>query len=263
MSREWLERIKIDERYLIRQKLFGEDKSALRKYKELVIGEQSLWKLLKYELLTTMIGPIPGLLGLGLRRVLYPYLLKNIGKGVVFGKSVVIRHPDNIRLGNRVVIDDYCVIDGRGAGKGGIVIADDVIINRGVMVQSKVGAIHIGGETNVGAGSTIISMGGVYIGDLVSIGGGCFISGGSFTVGRGEEEGREQEKYTTGPVRIGNKARFGMRVIVLDGVQVGQGCIVGAGSVVTHDLPEYCVAAGSPATVKRPREARAAKESSR
>jgi acetyltransferase-like isoleucine patch superfamily enzyme len=143
------------------------------------------------------------------------------------------------------------------------VIADDVIINRGVMVQSKVGAIHIGGETNVGAGSSIISMGGVYIGDLVSIGGGCFISGGSFTVGRGEEEGREQEKYTTGPVRIGNKARFGMRVIVLDGVQVGQGCIVGAGSVVTHDLPDYCVAAGSPATVKRPREGRAAKESSR
>ncbi len=245
---------KIDDKDLIRHKLFNEKKSALRKYMDLVVGNVSLWKLLKYEILITFFGPIPGALGLLLRRVFYPCLFKDIGKGVVFGRSVIIRHADKIRLGNGVVIDDYCLIDARGAAEGGVVIDHDVIINRGVTIQSKVGSIRIGASTNVGASSCIVSMGGINIGEMVSIGGGCFISGGAFAIGRTDQYGREQEKYTQGPIRIDDKSRFGMRTVVLDGAHVGEGCIIGAGSVVIDSLPKYSVAAGSPAVVKRARE---------
>ena len=42
-------------------------------------------------------------------------------------------------------------------------------------------------------------------------------------------------------------------VIVLDGVHIGQGCVIGAGSVVTEDLPPFSVAVGAPARVVRDR----------
>lgn len=254
MASESVHKAKIDERDLIRHKLFGEDKSALHKYKALVVGEGSVWKLVKYEMLTTCLGPIPGALGLVLRKLFYPYLFKKIGKGVVFGRSVVIRHPDKIHLGDRVVIDDYCLIDGRGSGEEGIVIEDDVIISRGTTIQSKVGPIRIGAATNVGSGCCIVSMGGVYIGDMVTIAAGCYISGGAYAVERGDDATREHEKYTRGPVRLDKKSRYGMGVIVLDGAHVEEGCVVGAGSVVTGNLPKYSIAAGVPAVVKRSRE---------
>jgi len=151
----------IAEEELIRHKLFNERKTPLQKYKELVIGDKSLLQLIKYELVTTLLGPIPGALGLTLRKLFYPMLFKHIGKGVIFGQNVVIRHSDKIRLGNRVVLDDYCLIDARGSGEDGLIIGDDSIINRGVTIKSKVGPIHIEASANIGAATVIISVGGV------------------------------------------------------------------------------------------------------
>jgi acetyltransferase-like isoleucine patch superfamily enzyme len=245
---------KIEDKDLIRHKLFHEQKSSLAKYKELVVGDVSLFEFIKYELLTTLLGPIPGALGLVLRKIFYPYLFKRIGKGVVFGRSIVIRHPNKIELGNRVVIDDYCLIDGRGAGDDGVIIDDDTIISRGVIIQSKVGPIYIGESTNVGAVSAIVSMGGVYIGEMVTIAAGCFISGGAYSTERGDDSGRNHGKHTKGPIHLDKKSRYAMGVIVLDGVHVEEGCFVGAGSVVITDLPKYSIAAGVPAKVLRDRE---------
>ncbi len=53
------------------------------------------------------------------------------------------------------------------------------------------------------------------------------------------------------PITIRSKAWIGMRVIILPGVTIGEGCIVGAGSVVTRDLPAWTVSAGNPARVLR------------
>jgi acetyltransferase-like isoleucine patch superfamily enzyme len=245
---------KIAEEELIRHKLFNERKTPLQTYKELVIGDKSLLQLIKYEVLTTLLGPLPGALGLILRKLFYPMLFKHVGKGVIFGQNVVIRHPDKIRLGNRVVLDDYCLIDARGAGEDGLVIGDDSIINRGVTIKSKVGPIHIEASANIGAATVIISMGGVYIGEMVSIAGGCSISGGAFSTEQGEDIFRDQGKHTKGPIRLDKKSRYAMGAIVLDGVHVEEGCIVGAGSVVITDLPSYSIAAGVPAKVVRSRK---------
>ena len=53
------------------------------------------------------------------------------------------------------------------------------------------------------------------------------------------------------PVVIGDGTWLGINVVVLPGVTIGKGCVVGANSVVTADLPDYSVAAGSPARVLR------------
>jgi len=58
------------------------------------------------------------------------------------------------------------------------------------------------------------------------------------------------------PVNIGHSVWIGGNVTILPGVTIGDGCTIGAGSVVTKDVPPYCVAAGNPChVVKRLREA--------
>lgn len=53
----------------------------------------------------------------------------------------------------------------------------------------------------------------------------------------------------TKPIVIKDYAWISYNVSVLKGVTIGEGAIIGAGSVVTHDIPDYCVAIGNPAVV--------------
>lgn len=55
------------------------------------------------------------------------------------------------------------------------------------------------------------------------------------------------------PVTICRYAWIGGKTIILPGVVIGEGAIVGAGSIVTRDIPAYCVAAGNPAKVLKKR----------
>ena len=60
-------------------------------------------------------------------------------------------------------------------------------------------------------------------------------------------QGFEEEK----PVVIGNDVWIGDRAMIMPGVHIGNGCIVAAGSVVTHDVPDYAIVGGVPAKVIR------------
>ena len=100
---------------------------------------------------------------------MYRKLIPDIGKGVIWGRGITLRYIDHLHIGDRVVIDDYSVIDARGAGDAGIKIGDDGIIGRNVVIQAKVGAISIGKEANIGSLTCISSQGGIIIGDKVNI----------------------------------------------------------------------------------------------
>lgn len=52
-------------------------------------------------------------------------------------------------------------------------------------------------------------------------------------------------------IHIGEDVWIGGNVVILPGVKLGRGCVIGAGSVVTRDVPDFCVAAGNPAKVLR------------
>jgi acetyltransferase-like isoleucine patch superfamily enzyme len=263
----------IAEQYYIRDQLLAGRKSAARRYADLVVGEgASYGQLLKYELVTSLFGGLPGALGLALRQLFYPRLFKKVGQGVVFGRHIVIRNARNVTLGDQVIVDDLCVIDGRGAGPEGVVIGDRVIVNRGTTIQAKIGPIHIGDDCDIGGGSTVHSQGGVEIGRAVVIGGGAKISGGAFQIQRKTAEAgsgpslgmaaREQTRWTSGPVRIGDKCLIGMGTMVLDGVEIGEGAVIGAGTVMTRSVPAYSVVAGVPGRVLRLRESAVAQSES-
>lgn len=249
-------------KHYVRAKLFDGEKSNLRRYIDLVLGkEASVWSLIRYELTTGLLGGMPGAAGLQLRKWFYPRLFKSCGRGVIFGRHLTIRHGKKITLADNVVVDDSCELDGHGAGKQGVVIGEGAIINRDVSIKAKIGPIHIGRETDIGMRTIVHSQGGVFIGDQVVVGGYGMISGGIFQIDRttppnvsNEETGdREQERSTRGPIRIEDKCFIGMRCSFLDGVVVGEGSVIGAGSLVNKPVAPYSVAAGSPARVIRER----------
>lgn len=72
--------------------------------------------------------------------------------------------------------------------------------------------------------------------------------GGNFTHSS-PEIAPDHRQYITSPVRIGKNCWLGEGVIVMPGVTIGNGCVIGAHSVVTKDIPEDCIAVGAPARV--------------
>lgn len=244
---------RIGEGTLIRHALSEGRESPLRTYRRLTVGERAgTGRFILYELLTMFLGPLAGGLGFFLRKRFYPRLLGGAGRGLIIGRNVVIRHPGNIVIGNHVTIDDNCVLDGRGAGEGGLVIGDGVIINRNCMVLAKEGPVRIGARTTVGSNSVIVSTAGVEIGEAALMAGGCYISAGAYEV---DSPGAimDHEAYSRGPIRIGAGSWLGTCAVVLDGVSVGDGAVVGAGAVVNRDVAENAIVAGVPAKVLRAR----------
>jgi len=106
-----------------------------------------------------------------------------------------------------------------------------------------------------GIGSRSLIQGGVIIGNHVMVGPGVYIYTQNHKSDRTDitmdQQGFAEEK----PVKIGNDVWIGARVTILPGVEIGDGCIIGASAVVTKSIPPYSVVAGNPAVVKKNRKA--------
>ena len=63
----------------------------------------------------------------------------------------------------------------------------------------------------------------------------------------------KQQGHTRKPVVIEDDCWIGANAVILAGVHLHHGCVVGAGSVVTHNVPEYCVVVGNPAHIVKVR----------
>jgi len=241
----------------IRTRLSAGKQSPYQTYKSLVVGEVSVGRFLIYELVTFFMGPMPGALGYFMRKQFYPLIVKQIGKSVIIGRNVTIRHPHRVILGDNVVIDDNCVIDARGGGKAGIVIEKNALINRNCMLLAKNGPIRIAAHASIGSNSVLVSMDGIEIGPSVLTAGGCYLSAGAYRFDDPHKPIMDQETYTKGPIRIDRGAWLGTRVTLLDGVHIGENAVIGALALVTQNVPEHTIVAGVPAkeiTPKRSRE---------
>lgn len=235
----------------IQKELFSAKKSALAKYRELVVGRGGFFALLKYELITAF-SYCPGAVGLFVRSKLYPGLLGSCGRGVVFGTGVVLRHPHKIRLGDNVVVDDHCVLDAKGQSNEGITIGNGVFIGRNSILSCKNGDIVLHDEVNIGFNCEVFSGAKVEIGARVMLAAYAYVIGGGHAYDRVDVSPLEQARTAVG-VTIGEGAWLGAGVKVLDGTSVGAQSIVGAGAVVTRDIPAHSIAAGIPAAVVRER----------
>ncbi len=231
----------------IRELLRADQGSDLARYRYLTYPTRSLVKFWLFELATMLLLPLPGGLGMVLRRKLLKPFLAAVGRNVIIGRNCVIRHPQRIYLDEGVVIDDYCLLDARGTGEDGLRLARGAMVSRGVQIKSKGGAIHIGRNVNIGDHTQICSERGVWIGDGAAIAGACVIQGGTFAMSEFNLPAPERRSTSAGPIRIGSGSWIATGVLVLDGVTIGEHSIVAAGSVVTRSLPSKCVAQGNPA----------------
>lgn len=236
----------------IQKELFSPDKSALAKYRALVIGRPGWGGLLGYELIVLFSSWVPGALGLVLRKLLYPLLLGRCGKGVVFGVNVVLRHPHKIFIGDNVVIDDNCVLDAKGQANRGIEIGNGVFVGRNTILSCKNGDITLKDGANLGFNCEIFSGATVTVGSNVMLAAYTYLIGGGHEYGNASEAVLAQKRCATG-ITIGEGTWVGAGVNVLDGVTIGDNAIIGAGAVVNKSVPASMIAAGVPAKVIKDR----------
>ena len=200
-----------------------------------------------------MFQNLPGASGIFLRNLFYPFLFKNIGKGVSFGKSITIRHPHKITIEDNVAIDDNCMLDAKGIDNKGIIIKEGVYIGRNSILSCKNGNITISKNVNIGFNCDIFSASKVKIGENTLIAAYSYIIGGGHNYTRTDIPIAEQEKHSYG-IEIGKNCWIGAGVNVLDNITIGDETIIGSGAVVTKDIPPYSIAAGIPAQVKKSRK---------
>jgi acetyltransferase-like isoleucine patch superfamily enzyme len=163
-----------------------------------------------------------------MRRVLMRALCKRVGNDLQVGPNVVLKHPETMEFGDCVFIGAQTMIQGRFDG------------------VCKIGShVWIGPQAYFDARDLILE-------DYVGWGPGAKVLGSAHTGSPITEP-----IITTGlvikPVKVGLGADIGMNASILPGVQVGAHSIIGAGAVVTRDVPEYAIAAGVPARVVRDR----------
>lgn len=160
-----------------------------------------------------------------------PGQFAGLGRGVVLEPGVLVFHPENIELGDNVYVGHQAILKGYYKNR-----------------------LTIGAGTWIGQQCFLHAAGGLTVGRNVGLGPGVRIitsthaeAGIDTPILHGRLEFR--------PVRIEDDADLGVGAIVLPGVTIGRGAQVGAGAVVSRDVPAYAVAAGVPARVMRFRTA--------
>ncbi len=108
--------------------------------------------------------------------------------------------------------------------------------------------IHLGKNFYANHNCVILDCAKVTFGDHVMVGPNC----GFYTACHpiDPQQRREGVEFAR-PITVGNDVWFGGGCTVLPGVTIGDGCVIGAGSVVTRDIPANTVAAGNPCRVLR------------
>jgi acetyltransferase-like isoleucine patch superfamily enzyme len=154
---------------------------------------------------------------------------------IIFGK--------NIFIGERVIIYNY--IDG-----GRVELGDRAhLYGETYVLTAQGGNVRIGSDTYIQPGCQLSAVkGSIYIGSDVQIASGCAFYPYDHGILPGELISK-QPLTTKGNIEIEDDTWLGFGVIVLSGVRIGKGAVIGAGSVVTHSVPDQAIAVGVPARI--------------
>ena len=107
---------------------------------------------------------------------------------------------------------------------------------------------HIGKHVYANFNLTLVDDNDIYIGDNCMFGPNVVVAGAGHPI---EPNLRLQGAQFNIPVHIGNNVWIGANVVILPGVTIGENSVIGAGSIVTNDIPANVVAYGNPCRVAR------------
>jgi acetyltransferase-like isoleucine patch superfamily enzyme len=173
-----------------------------------------------------------------------------LGKGVSFFNTSKIKWGKFLRLGNQVFLS--------ALSKNGIQFGDNVSIGAysRIIVSTSLhnigNKISIGNNVGIGEFAYLGGAGGLEIGDECIVGQYWSCHPENHNYDDLNVSIRHQGVSRKG-IKIGKNCWIGSKVTVLDGVQIGDGCIIAAGSVVTQSFPENSIIAGVPAKILKNR----------
>lgn len=164
-----------------------------------------------------------------MRRAVLRAMARAFGNGVQVGRGVLFRHPETFAIADGVFLGEQVVLQGRFDG-----------------------SCVIGAHAWIGP-QAYFDARDLVIGEYVGWGPGAKVLGSTHT-GQPASVPVIGTDLEIEPVRIEPWADIGVNAVILPGVTVGRGAIVGAGAVVTADVPPFAVVAGVPAKILRYRE---------
>ncbi|PSR17869.1 transferase [filamentous cyanobacterium CCP3] len=193
-----------------------------------------------------LLEPIPRPLGTALRKLAYPLLSKEWGKNPYIQAWVEILGADNIVIGDNVRILRNSILNCTFENSL-LKLGNNVSLDRGVSIRLGDNCtIDIGDDTYIGPYSCLSGPGDVKVGRD------CMIASMVGIYANQHHHVGSSEKGIT----IEDKCWIGSGAKILDGVTIGYGSAIGAGAVVTKDIPPYSVAVGVPAKVLENRKTR-------
>ena len=199
----------------------------------------------------------PGVLGILLRQKMYRRLLRGCGRNVLIGRYVDLKNPQAIVLGDNVMLNDYASLDASQYTGGDIAITlgDKVFIGASTTLTAGPGIIALEENSNIGSGCTLIAKyHNMRIGHHALLAGFCTVGAELAEIPPEPEEIVSLIGPTTDiQTHLGSGCWLGLRSRVPSGVEIGEGAIVGAHSMVLHSLPAYAISFGQPARVIRNR----------
>ncbi len=186
--------------------------------KEKIKSHSSLKKLIHH----LLIHPVRTRPRLWLRWCRFLYIQRGKGAVIYHSARMDVAPFNTISIGKYTVIESFATIN------------------------NLVGDVLIGNHTRIGLHNTII--GPVYIGNDVNIAQNVTISGLNHNY-TNPDLTISSQGISTASIHIDNDVWIGANAVLLAGITIGSHSVIAAGSVVTHDVPSYSVAAGNPAHI--------------
>ena len=170
-------------------------------------------------------------------------MLKNVLKTLI-GFIQVKRFQ--VQAGKNIYIGKKCTLKG---GKN-IILEDSAVVRPYTQIWSGGGTIRIGKGSEIGERCRISITNSLVIGEKVLFSPNVYITDCDHEYRNLEIPVIDQGIVQRGQrVFIGKASYIGINTVIVGNVKIGKHCVIGANSVVTKDLPDYCVAVGSPAKV--------------
>lgn len=161
-------------------------------------------------------------------------------------------NTERITIGENSIIEEYCYLNCSKSGKD-ITIGKNVLIyHHSTIATGTKGSIIIGDDTKINAFALIYGQGGLKVGKRVRIGPNVGIFPSNKTIKDIDKSIAEQGINCKG-ITIGDDVWIGHGATILDGCNIKNGAVIGAGAVVTKDVPENAVFTGVAADIKKMR----------